>query len=121
MTHDGPRNETDGGAGGGTPRAGKVGPRSNPRSYFFDRDGEMTAIKPIDDETARTVLGERADRRRFGEAGHYFRCKACSGWIDARDRMDRGSRRPAAAPGARSGAVEVPRSGAGADLCAITR
>jgi hypothetical protein len=86
MTHDGPRNETDGGAGGCTPRAGKVGPRSNPRPYFFERDGQMTAIMSIDEPRPRgTVLGERADRRRFGEAGHYFRCKACNGWIDARD------------------------------------
>jgi hypothetical protein len=61
----------------------------------------MTAIMSIDEPRPRgTVLGERADRRRFGEAGHYFRCKACNGWIDARDYgMDRGSRRPAAAPG----------------------
>ena len=47
---------------------------------------KMTAIMPIDEPRPRgTVLGERADRRRFGEAGHYFRCKACNGWIDARD------------------------------------
>jgi hypothetical protein len=31
------------------------------------------------------VLGHRADRLRVGEALHYFRCKACGGWIDARD------------------------------------
>jgi hypothetical protein len=29
------------------------------------------------------LRGERADRRRFGEAGHYFRCKAWK--IDAQD------------------------------------
>src|SRR5260370_23148690 len=28
---------TDGGAGGCTPRAGKVGPRRNPGPYFFER------------------------------------------------------------------------------------
>jgi hypothetical protein len=85
----------------------------------------MTAIMPIDEPRPRvTVLGERADRRRFGEAGHYFRCKACNGWIDARDyvwiedhdptcRLALAQpptcppRRAAAAPGARSGAVAL--------------
>jgi hypothetical protein len=47
---------------------------------------KMTAIMSIDEPRPRgTVLGEHADRRRFGKAGHYFRCKACNGWIDARD------------------------------------
>jgi hypothetical protein len=31
------------------------------------------------------VLGERTNGRRVGEAEHYFRCKACNGWIDGRD------------------------------------
>jgi hypothetical protein len=31
------------------------------------------------------VLGERTNERRVGEAEHYFRCKACNGWIDGRD------------------------------------
>jgi hypothetical protein len=45
-----------------------------------------------------TVLGARADRLRVHEIEHFFRCKACNGWIDARDR-------PAAAPGGRSGTI----------------
>jgi hypothetical protein len=32
-----------------------------------------------------TVLGERADRRRVREAEHYFKCKTCGGYFDARD------------------------------------
>jgi hypothetical protein len=32
-----------------------------------------------------TLLGQRADRRRVREVEHIFRCKACNGWIDARD------------------------------------
>jgi hypothetical protein len=35
MAHDRSRNETDGGAGGCTPCAGKVGPRSNPGPDFL--------------------------------------------------------------------------------------
>jgi hypothetical protein len=31
------------------------------------------------------VLGEHTNERRVGEAEHYFRCKACNGWIDGRD------------------------------------
>jgi len=31
-----------------------------------------------------TMLGERTDGRRVGKAEHYFRCKACNGWIDGR-------------------------------------
>jgi hypothetical protein len=47
---------------------------------------KMTAIMPIDEPRPRgTVLGERADRRHVGEAYHFFRCKACNGWVDARD------------------------------------
>jgi hypothetical protein len=46
----------------------------------------MTAIMPIDEPRPRgPVLGERADKRRVHEVGHYFRCKTCNGWIDARD------------------------------------
>ncbi len=46
----------------------------------------QTTIMSIDEPRPRgTVLGERADRRRVGEAEHFFRCKACNGWIDARD------------------------------------
>jgi hypothetical protein len=46
----------------------------------------QTAIMPIGEPRPRgSVLGERADRRRVREAEHFFRCKACKGWIDARD------------------------------------
>jgi hypothetical protein len=46
----------------------------------------MAAIMSLYEPFPRgTVLGERADRRRVPEAEHYFRCKACGGWIDARD------------------------------------
>jgi hypothetical protein len=31
------------------------------------------------------VFGERADRRRVSEVGHFFRCKICGGYLDARD------------------------------------
>jgi hypothetical protein len=45
----------------------------------------MTAIMPIDEPRPRgTVLGERTDRR-VCEAEHYFRCKICGGYLDARD------------------------------------
>ena len=40
----------------------------------------MTAIISIDEPRPRgTVFGERADRRRVGEAEHFFRCKICGG------------------------------------------
>jgi hypothetical protein len=46
----------------------------------------MTAIMSIDEPRPRgTVFGERADRRRVSEAEHFFRCKACGGYFDARD------------------------------------
>jgi hypothetical protein len=46
----------------------------------------QTTIMPIGEPRPRgSVLGERADRRRVREAEHFFRCKACKGWIDARD------------------------------------
>jgi hypothetical protein len=46
----------------------------------------MTTVMPIDEPRPRgTVLGERTDGRRVPEAEHFFRCKACNGWIDARD------------------------------------
>lgn len=48
--------------------------------------GEMTTIMPFEEPRTRgTVLGQRADRLRVGEAYHFFRCNACNGWIDARD------------------------------------
>jgi hypothetical protein len=36
-------------------------------------------------ETARAVVGERADRRRVSEAENFFRCNICGGYLDARD------------------------------------
>ena len=46
----------------------------------------MTTIMPIAEPRPRgMVLGERVDGRCLGEAEHFFRCKACDGWIDARD------------------------------------
>jgi len=47
---------------------------------------KMTTIMPIDEPRPRgTVFGERSDRRRVCEAEHYFRCRICGGFIDARD------------------------------------
>jgi hypothetical protein len=47
---------------------------------------KMPAIMSLQEPRPRgTVLGERADRLRVGEACHFFRCNACNGWIDARD------------------------------------
>jgi hypothetical protein len=46
----------------------------------------MTTIMPLDEPRPRgTVLGERADRRRVCEAEHFFKCKACGGYLDGRD------------------------------------
>ncbi len=46
----------------------------------------MAAIMSLGEQRPRgTVLGERADRRRVREAEHFFRCKACGGYFDARD------------------------------------
>jgi hypothetical protein len=46
----------------------------------------MTAIMPIDEPIPRgKVFGQRAGRRRVPEADHYFRCRICNGFIDARD------------------------------------
>jgi len=46
----------------------------------------MAAIMSLEEPRPRgTVLGERADRRRVFEAEHYFRCKLCGGYLDARD------------------------------------
>jgi len=46
----------------------------------------MTTVMPIDEPRPRgTVLGERTDRQRVHEAEHFFRCKACGGYFDARD------------------------------------
>jgi hypothetical protein len=50
--------ETDGGAGGRTPRAGKVGPRSNPGPYFFER-----APRSISEGFRITKAGDRAGER----------------------------------------------------------
>jgi hypothetical protein len=65
---------------------GKVGPRSNPGPDFFCEVLKMAAIISLYEPRPRgTVLGERADRRRVPEGEHYFRCKACGGYFDARD------------------------------------
>jgi len=46
----------------------------------------MAAIMSLYEPRPRgTVLAERVDRCRVREAEHFFRCKACNGWIDARD------------------------------------
>ena len=51
-----------------------------------ERGGQMTAIMPIHEPRPRgTCIGERADRRRVSEAEHYFRCKICGDFVDARD------------------------------------
>jgi hypothetical protein len=76
----------DGGTGG-LPRApckDRASEKSGPD--FFCEVLKMAAIMSVCEPRPRgTVLGERADGRRVGEAEHYFRCKACNGWIDARD------------------------------------
>jgi hypothetical protein len=46
----------------------------------------MAAIMSLEEPRPRgTVLGERADRLRVHEVEHFFRYKACGGFIDARD------------------------------------
>ena len=47
---------------------------------------KMPAIMSLEEPRPRgTVVGERADRLRVHEVEHFFRCKACNSWIDARD------------------------------------
>ena len=47
---------------------------------------KMAAIMSLEEPRPRgMVLGERVDRLRVGEAYHFFRCKICGGYIDARD------------------------------------
>ena len=68
------------------PGAGKLGPWRDPALTFLERGGQMTAIMSIDEPRPRgTLLGERAGRRRVREVDHYFRCRICGGFIDARD------------------------------------
>jgi hypothetical protein len=74
-----------------------VVPREAPERHFPQIHGKyravatlrgfkMAAIMSLDEPRPRgTLLGERADRRRVREVEHFFRCKACNGWIDARD------------------------------------
>jgi hypothetical protein len=74
-----------------------VVPREAPERHFPQNHGKyravttlrefkMAAIMSLDEPRPRgTLLGERADRRRVREVEHFFRCKACNGWIDARD------------------------------------
>jgi len=46
----------------------------------------LTAIMSLEEPRPRgTVLGERTDGRRVGEVEHYFQCKTCGGYLDARD------------------------------------
>jgi len=46
----------------------------------------MTTIMPLDEPRPRgTVLGEGVGRRRVCEAEHFFKCKACGGYLDGRD------------------------------------
>ena len=77
------------------------------RAVSDPRDGQMPAIMSLEEPRPRgTVLGEGVDGLRVHEVEHFFRCKACNGWIDARDLMDRGSRRSVAASRAGRDAVE---------------
>ena len=42
-------------------------------------------VSPYEPRPRGMFIGERADGRHVPEAQHYFRCKACGGWIDMRD------------------------------------
>src|SRR6267378_7776442 len=53
--------ETDGGAGGCTPRAGKVGPRSNPGPYFLILKSEHCRF------TEDQIIGILRESRRPGQ------------------------------------------------------
>ena len=47
----------------------------------------MAVSSYIDEPRPRgTVIGKRTDGRHVPEAEHFFRCVACNGWIDGRDR-----------------------------------
>jgi hypothetical protein len=49
-------------------------------------DPSQTAIMSLEEPRPRgTVLGDRTDRRRVGEAENFFRCNICGGYLDARD------------------------------------
>jgi hypothetical protein len=66
----------------------------------------MPRILSLEEPRPRgTVLGERADRRRVHEVEHFFRCKLCGGYLDARDLVWLRIRGAAAASRAGSAAV----------------
>jgi hypothetical protein len=67
-------------------RANRAGETPDVPAGFSFEGVNMAAIMSLYEPRPRgTVLGERVDRRRVREAEHFFRCEACSGWIDARD------------------------------------
>jgi hypothetical protein len=46
----------------------------------------MATIMPIDEPTPRgTRMGKQISGPRLGEAGHFFKCPLCGGYIDMRD------------------------------------
>jgi hypothetical protein len=48
----------------------------------------MATIMSLEEPRPRgTVLSERADRLRVGEAFHFFRCNICGGYLDAQDHV----------------------------------
>ena len=55
------------------------------RTFLRGADEVATIVSLEEPRPRGTVLGERADRRRVFEAEHYFRCKLCGGYLDARD------------------------------------
>jgi hypothetical protein len=74
------------------------------RAVTMLRGLKMAPIMSLEEPRPRgTVLGERTDRLRIREVDHFFRCKACSGWIDARDYVRVEDHE--VAPGARSSAI----------------
>jgi hypothetical protein len=46
----------------------------------------MTTIMPIDEPRPRgTVMGEQITGPRLSEAGHFWKCPLCGGYVDMRD------------------------------------
>lgn len=46
----------------------------------------MTAIMPMDEPRPRgTVMGKQVSGPPLDEAGHFFRCPLCGGYVDMRD------------------------------------
>jgi hypothetical protein len=59
--------------------------RRNPEPYF-SREDHVTKIMPIHPPTPRgTVFGEQVGGWPSSEAEHYFKCRFCGGYFDARD------------------------------------